>query len=122
MIKKTDSSPPQNRRTQWNKGLVELALLALLRRRPLYGLEILERLNEGAGLEVADGTIYPLLHRLEAAGQIESKWETDTENGRPRKYYALTPAGRDELAALSTAWAATRDRIDALLDGDGHDK
>ena len=74
-----------SRRAQRNKGLAEMALLILLRRRALYGLEILQRLNAEAGLEVADGTIYPMLHRLEKAGEVEAVWRTETENGRPRK-------------------------------------
>ena len=60
-------------------------------------------------LEVTDGTLYPVLYRLERAGFVNVRWETP-ERGVPRKYYRLTDAGRDELAQLTHEWTtfATR--------------
>lgn len=106
-----------NRRAQLIKGLAEMALLAVLRDGPRYGLELLERLHQDAGLAVADGTIYPLLHRLERGGRIVSDWRTETDNGRPRKYYSLTPSGRAELVAMLDEWRALRRKLDRLTDG-----
>jgi PadR family transcriptional regulator PadR len=104
-----------NRKAQLKKGVVDMALLALLQKRPRYGLELLEGLNADGGLDVAEGTIYPLLHRLEAAGDVEARWQTETENKRPRKYYALTDSGREQLAGMVRNWIETRDRIDDLI-------
>lgn len=106
-----------SRRAQLIKGLAEMALLLVLRDGPRYGLELLERLREDAGLEVADGTIYPLLHRLERAGLVGSDWRTETENGRPRKYYTLTPSGRAELDLMLDEWRTLRRKLDRLTDG-----
>ncbi|MBS0296557.1 MAG: helix-turn-helix transcriptional regulator [Proteobacteria bacterium] len=104
-------SPIEARKAQLLRGLMEIALLRLLRDEPEYGLEILERLRRDAGLNVAEGTIYPLLHRLEKGGSIKSEWRIDPSGGRPRRYYALTPLGAEELEALSGEWR----RISAAL-------
>ncbi|HRD27132.1 MAG TPA: helix-turn-helix transcriptional regulator [Caulobacter sp.] len=106
----------ENRRAQLLKGLAELALLSLLAERPCYGLEILDRLRRDAGLEVAEGTIYPLLHRLERAGLAASDWRLEADGARPRKYYALTAAGRDELAAQTAEWRRLSAGLGAFLD------
>jgi PadR family transcriptional regulator PadR len=106
----------ENRRAQLLKGLAELGLLSLLAERACYGLEILDRLRAEAGLEVAEGTIYPLLHRLERAGLAAAEWKLETEGARPRKYYALTEAGRAELVAQSTEWKRLSQGLSAFLD------
>jgi PadR family transcriptional regulator, regulatory protein PadR len=105
-----------NRRAQLNKGVLELALLCMLRERAHYGLEILLRMNDEAGLEVADGTIYPLLHRMESSGFVAAEWRIEGEQSRPRKYYALTPQGAAELRTMSDDWRDLRARVDALVE------
>jgi len=106
----------ENRRAQLLKGLAELALLSLLAERACYGLEILDRLRSEAGLEVAEGTIYPLLHRLERGGLASSDWRLEADGARPRKYYALTEAGRAELAVQTTEWKRLSLGLGAFLD------
>jgi PadR family transcriptional regulator, regulatory protein PadR len=86
------------------KGLAELAVLSALEEGPCYGLSILDRLRNEAGLDVAEGSIYPLLHRLERAGTIAAEWQLDAEGARPRKYYELTRAGRTELKTSVEHW------------------
>lgn len=113
----TPERDSDSRRSQLIKGLAEMALLCVLRGGPRYGLELLDRLHHDAGLEVADGTIYPLLHRLERAGLVTADWQTDTDNGRPRKYYALTTKGEAELAAMLEEWRTLRTKLDRLTDG-----
>lgn len=105
-----------SRRAQLIKGVLELALLCILRERPHYGLEILQRMNEEAGLDVADGTIYPLLHRMEGAGFVAAEWRIEGDQARPRKYYALTPKGAQELKSMAEEWRDLRSRIDALVE------
>lgn len=105
-----------SRRTQLIKGVLDLALLCILRERAHYGLEILQRMNGEAMLDVADGTIYPLLHRMEASGFVIADWRIEGEQGRPRKYYALTPAGADELKAMIEDWQDLHTRIGALIE------
>lgn len=105
-----------NRRAQLIKGVLELALLCILKERAHYGLEILQRMNEEAKLDVADGTIYPLLHRMEASGFVAAEWRIEGDQGRPRKYYALTKTGATELKTMSDDWRDLRTRIDALVE------
>ena len=106
----------ENRRAQLIKGVLELALLAILKERAQYGLEILQRMNDEAHLDVADGTIYPLLHRMEANGFVVPEWRIEGDQGRPRKYYALTPKGAKELKSMSDDWRDLRARVDALIE------
>lgn len=101
--------------SQWLKGLLELAVLSALQEAPLYGLNLLERLQREAGLPLAEGSIYPLLHRLERNGVIASQWQLDDSATRPRKYYALTDAGRAELAEALDDWQRTSATLNRFL-------
>lgn len=109
----------ENRKAQMLKGLAELALLSLLAERAHYGLEILDRLRADAGMDVAEGTIYPLLHRMEKAGLARSEWRLESEGARPRKYYALTDAGSAELAGQLAEWRRLSGALTTFLDRSG---
>src|SRR5437764_4680196 len=85
---------------QLRKGCLELAILASLWPAKLYGLEILERLGQDAGLVLSAGTIYPLLARLKADGLVESEW-VEADVVHPRKYYQLTPEGRGRTIEMA---------------------
>ncbi len=87
-------------------------ILSILARGESYGYAIGQQARElSAGeMEWADGMLYPILHRLEKRGLIESTWGA-AESGRQRKYYRLRAAGRDELAILCAHWH----RIDGIL-------
>jgi PadR family transcriptional regulator, regulatory protein PadR len=104
--------------SQLRKGAVELAVLAVLADGEAYGLEILDRTNATGDL-VADGALYPLLLRLEKAGRIAARWETEGPSANPRKYYRLTPAGNALLIEMRQLWEGFRTTIDHLL-GKGH--
>jgi PadR family transcriptional regulator PadR len=90
-------------RSQLKKGTLELAVLALLNQRSRYGLELLELLN-GAGLDVREGSIYPVLARLRGEKKVTSQW-VDDGKGHAHKYYMLTSFGTETLAAMRVAWA-----------------
>jgi PadR family transcriptional regulator, regulatory protein PadR len=115
-LKKKAARRSENRRAQMNKGVLELALLCILQDRAHYGLEILQRMNEKAGLDVADGTIYPLLHRMEAGGFISAEWRIEGDQGRPRKYYVLNPLGMVEFKSMSSDWRDLSARMNALIE------
>jgi PadR family transcriptional regulator PadR len=100
---------------QLRKGVLEIAVLALLRVRPHYGGELVEALAERPALATGAGTIYPLLTRLRRAGWVDTTWE-ESPVGPPRKYYTLTPPGRAELTRLSAAWRQLADSLTALLE------
>ena len=92
-----------------NKDLVAATstplVLAILAEGDTYGYAILKRVRElsGGGLEWTDGMLYPVLHRLERSGLVQSRWER-TESGRRRKYYRVTKAGREQLAEERRQW------------------
>lgn len=91
-------------RTQMYKGVAELALLSVVQDSAEYGLRILELLREEAGLDIAEGTLYPLLYRLEKRGSIRSEWRILDEASHPRKYYVITPHGKAALKAHFDDW------------------
>jgi PadR family transcriptional regulator PadR len=84
------------------RGSLELIVLHLLSLGEAYGYQIVTTMTErtDGGLEVTDGTLYPVLYRLERAGFVAVRWETP-QRGVPRKYYRLTDAGQEELARLT---------------------
>lgn len=83
---------------------LDLIVLSVLADGPLYGYLIQQRLAEAVHdrLDVQAGTLYPLLHRLEAEKWVKTKWEAET--GRRRKWYELTAAGRRRLVERADAW------------------
>jgi PadR family transcriptional regulator len=87
-------------------------VLGILAGGESYGYAILKQVSElsGGQLEWTDGLLYPLLHRLERLGFVESSWQTPP-SGRRRKYYRITNQGRAELAEQRRQWAAV---VDAL--------
>src|SRR5215211_2639558 len=92
-------------KAQLRKGAAELAVLAQLDRRESYGLELLERLQAAGGLELSEGSVYPLLNRLQKEGKIRGRWVEDPDATHPRKYYSLTDEGRALLAGMLAEWA-----------------
>lgn len=99
-----------------NKDLIAASstpiVLAILAEGDSYGYAILQRVRElsGGHMEWTDGMLYPVLHRLERLGHIKARWVA-AETGRKRKYYRLTPQGRDQLAEERRQWQA----VDATL-------
>jgi len=99
----TEIESPDKWEAQMRKGCLEMAVLASLWYGRLYGLEILRVLERDSSLVLAEGTIYPILNRLRAEGLVESQW-VEAEAGHPRKYYELTPSGRDRATRMAETW------------------
>jgi PadR family transcriptional regulator PadR len=99
---------------QLRKGCLELAILAALWDGRLYGLEILRRLESDSDLIVSEGTVYPLLSRLKALGLVQSEW-VESDAGHPRKYYALTSAGRQRVRQMAGMWTRFSSSMSCLL-------
>lgn len=89
-------------------------VLAILAEGDSYGYAIIKRVLELSGGRIAwsDGMLYPVLHRLERLGHIEARWEV-AGTGRRRKYYRITPGGREQLDEERRQWQA----VDAALRG-----
>jgi PadR family transcriptional regulator PadR len=99
---------------QLRKGCLELAILAALWEGKRYGLEILRWLESDSDLIVSEGTVYPLLSRLKALGLVRSEW-VESDAGHPRKYYALTPAGKQRAREMAGMWERFRTSMSRLL-------
>jgi len=102
------------------RGSLELIVLHLLSPGEAYGYEIVSKLTAqtNGALEVTDGTLYPVLYRLEEAGFIEPHWETP-ERGVHRKYYRITDVGKEERGRLTAEWREFAAGLDAILDRKG---
>jgi len=85
-------------------SVLDLALLSALKAGSSYGYELITELKSRSKgvFDVAQGTVYPALHRLEKAGQVESEWEE--KSGRRCRRYRLTPKGRKELRLWTSRW------------------
>jgi PadR family transcriptional regulator len=110
-----EKESPDRWEAQLRKGALEMAALASLWRGRLYGLEIIRFLESHSRLVLAEGTIYPILNRLKAEGMLTSDW-VEAEAGHPRKYYALTEAGRSRLRQMAEAWANFAGGLSQLLE------
>ena len=101
------------------RGSLELIVLHLLAPGEAYGYEIVTKLTEetNGALEITDGTLYPVLYRLERGGFVDVRWETPAR-GVPRKYYRLTDAGRAELERLRHEWTTFAKAMTRLLKQD----
>ncbi|MEO9806409.1 MAG: PadR family transcriptional regulator [Reichenbachiella sp.] len=88
-------------------------ILGVLRQGRSYGYLIIKKVKElsGGQLEWSDGMLYPVLHRLEKEGLVQSNW-TLSDDSRPRKYYEITAAGKEELIAEQQQWL----EVNAVLD------
>ncbi len=114
-IQVLDGDSPGRWEAQLRKGALEMAALASLWRGRLYGLEIIRFLGKHSQLVLAEGTIYPILNRLKDEGLLASEW-VEAEAGHPRKYYSLTPAGRQRLRLMAEAWGSFSRGLGNLLE------
>lgn len=95
------------------RGSQDAMILAVLTDGRQYGYAMQKRLKEVGGQTMQAGTLYPLLHRLEKDGLITATWDKST--GRERKWYALTPAGRQRLKRHAADWQAYIARLQSLI-------
>jgi PadR family transcriptional regulator, regulatory protein PadR len=102
------------RRSQLLRGVLDLCLLAVVEEGPAYGYEMTKRLRARGLSIVGEGSIYPLLGRLERDGLVETH-RAASNGGPPRKYYRASRDGRRALAAGVSEWRAARDAVDAVL-------
>lgn len=104
----------ENLSSELRRGLLALAVLAQCR-EPQYGYSLKQMLGE-AGMDVNEGTLYPLLRRLEEQKLLDSEWQLAGES-RPRRYYRINAAGEAALAALTVEWRLLAASMDRLLGG-----
>jgi PadR family transcriptional regulator PadR len=102
---------------QLKKGALEIIILRLIKRRPSYGYELLTELERKSGrfFSLREGTLYPILYRLEDEGLIRAQWNTGESRGTPKKIYAITPKGRETLEQLCQVWKQFSKSVNDLL-------
>jgi len=103
---------PETIEIQLKKGVLGLCVLALLSRTDSYAYEIAARLSDA--IDMGEGTIYPLMRRMQAEGLVET-YLVESTAGPSRKYYRLSEAGRAALALQTADWKTFTDAVDAVL-------
>jgi PadR family transcriptional regulator PadR len=100
--------------TQLLKGVLDVAVLAVVEDDDGYGYDVLRRLRAGGLSEVGDASVYGTLRRLYAAGSLTS-YVVPSDEGPHRKYYGITPTGRAQLSTQTKDWTTFSDTVTALL-------
>jgi DNA-binding PadR family transcriptional regulator len=101
----------ENTLNELRRGMIVLAVLSQLGEQQ-YGYSLLKRLSE-QGLELDQGTLYPLLRRLESQGLLSSDWKI--EGSRPRRYYVISPEGQELLPRLKEEWNKIVSMMERML-------
>ena len=115
MIENTQSEQYQKLTQELRRGVLVLAALSQLKEEK-YGYALISSLAE-RGLDIEQGTLYPLLRRLEDQGFLESEW--NVEGSRPRRYYVLSEAGRVTFQDLAEDWRQLTGVMEILLKDGG---
>jgi PadR family transcriptional regulator PadR len=102
--------------SQLLKGVLDLAVMAVLADGDSYGYDVLRRLRDSGLHEVGDASVYGTLRRLYQAGAVSS-YVVPSDEGPHRKYYGLNNRGREALSESAQTWAALTAALNQLLDG-----
>lgn len=99
------------------QGTLDLLILKVTALRPIHGYAIAQRLQQISkdALQIRQGSLYPALYRLEKQGWLKAEWKT-TEGGRDAKFYRLTKAGQQQLAAETAGWKRLCEAISLVLE------
>jgi PadR family transcriptional regulator PadR len=100
----------QNWTQQVKKGTLAFLVLNIIRSNEYYGYELIEAIRKYSAIDIAEGTLYPLLNRLKKEGLVDSKW-VEQGSGIPRKYYTLTDTGTTTLEEMRSYWTALENSI-----------
>ncbi|HJR92735.1 MAG TPA: PadR family transcriptional regulator [Acidimicrobiia bacterium] len=102
--------------SQLLKGVLDMCLLSIIREEPSYGYEMVNKLQDRGLRLVSEGSIYPLLSRLQKSGLVDG-YLVQSSEGPARKYYRITDAGLIALDEWAGEWVNFRDGVQAVLDG-----
>lgn len=105
--------------SQFNKGVIEMCVLALVNQKDRYGYELVEKISQK--IEISEGTIYPILRRLTQENYFETYLQ-ESSGGPPRKYYKITALGHKAAQALLTDWTQFKKNVDFILTKDEGEK
>lgn len=99
--------------SQVKKGTLSFIVLNAISAKELYGYELIAIIKSSTAIEIAEGTLYPLMNRLTKEGLTTSKW-VEQESGIPRKYYILTREGKATLKAMRAYWHELESSIKSI--------
>ncbi|WP_316805288.1 PadR family transcriptional regulator [Pedobacter nototheniae] len=103
-----------NWKSQLKKGTLTFIILNILKENEYYGYELIEQIRKHAEIEIAEGTLYPLMNRLKTENLVNSKW-VEQETGIPRKYYCLTKNGTETLLQMNSYWKNLESAIQKII-------
>ena len=103
-----------NWKSQIKKGTLSFIILNILKENEYYGYELIEKIRKHTEIEIAEGTLYPLMNRLKNENLVNSKW-IEQETGIPRKYYCLTEIGLGTLNQMNEYWGNLAESIIKLI-------
>jgi len=103
-----------NWKSQIKKGTLSFIILNILKENEYYGYELIEKIRKHTEIEIAEGTLYPLMNRLKNENLVNSKW-IEQETGIPRKYYSLTEIGLKTLNQMNEYWEKLAESIIKLI-------
>ena len=105
---------------QIKKGILKILILRLLCNEKKYGYELLEEMSQKSSgfFKVKEGTLYPILYKLEEDGFVISEWEIPHDKTRAKKYYSITQKGKEELKELIVFWNLLSENVQAFLSED----
>ncbi len=101
-----------NTQSQMRKGILEFCILSVIKRGEAYPSDIIEEMR-AAGLQILEGTLYPLLTRLKNAEMLTYRWK-ESNSGPPRKYFSLTGKGEDFYKELEQTWNELSNAVNTL--------
>lgn len=102
-------------KSQLRKGAAELAVLSILDGRPMSGIGLLDHVKIYSEIGLSDGTLYPLLKRLERDGRVAGAWQLPETGGRPTKTYTISKDGKDALEAMRDTWTGFRKNLSDIV-------
>lgn len=113
----------QKYESQMKKGMLDMLVLKLLEKEPKYGYQIISELKEKSGdrFVLKEGTLYPILYRLEDDGLILSQWQQSSGKKVPRKYYQITADGRSSLLEIFTLWRELSSAAAQIMEDRGNE-
>jgi PadR family transcriptional regulator PadR len=104
-------------KSQVKKGTLSFLVLNAISKKELYGYELIEIIKKSTSIEIAEGTLYPLMNRLKKEGLTSSKW-VEQESGIPRKYYILTNEGKITLKQMRKYWNELQESITKITNNE----
>ena len=112
---KTPGTPveEESMNNQFKKGVLELCVLELVRRKDFYGYELVQEISRD--IDISEGALYPILRRLSKEGIFETYLE-ESDGGPPRKYYRITGEGKERAEAVRREWEDFLERVGRILD------